>query len=312
MKKEIHTLKPFEGFKCIGKSCTTNCCIGWQIDIDKKTLKKYKKAKGDFAEKLKSGVDFKNGRFLTCKKNGENRCVFLNDENLCEIIINLGENYLCEVCRKHPRFYNEYKGFIEKGVGLACERAANMLIRSTDDLSICATVNMKKLNAWEREILTWREKFIRLSTDKNLNLKSRIDKIMDEIGVDKEALNRCEFAKIIEGFESINPLWKEKFKDFKFDKCDFINGERYFENILVYFLFRHVPLAADGLDLKSRTLFSVLSVAIIYYDCKLNNDFSADNVVSSASKYSAETEYSDFNVNLLLDRLDEISLQIKD
>ena len=29
-------------FKCIGKDCIDSCCVGWNIEIDKKTFEKYK------------------------------------------------------------------------------------------------------------------------------------------------------------------------------------------------------------------------------------------------------------------------------
>ena len=32
----------YEQFKCISDRCEATCCAGWQIVIDKRTLKKYK------------------------------------------------------------------------------------------------------------------------------------------------------------------------------------------------------------------------------------------------------------------------------
>lgn len=307
MKKDIYTLKPFESFKCIGGECKTNCCIGWQIDIDKKTLKKYKKVKGEFAQKLKNGVDFDGGKFLMTA-NGEKRCVFLNEKNLCEIIINLGENYLCEVCREHPRFYNVYRGFTEYGVGLACERAANLLIRSNDDLSVRPYEDGKKLGEWEKEILSFRFKTIGIATDDKLTIKERLNRIIVQTGIDKGKFYDFDFAPLFKGFESINSKWKETFNNFDLKECEFARGDKYFENLLVYFLYRHLPLSEDRLDLKSRALFAVLSVFAIYHACKKANDFSADGVVICTSAYSAEIEYSEQNLNAALDVLDEISL----
>ena len=44
----MKVLKPFyyDDFKCIGSKCIDNCCSNnWNIDIDEKTYKKYKKLK---------------------------------------------------------------------------------------------------------------------------------------------------------------------------------------------------------------------------------------------------------------------------
>ena len=34
-------------FKCIGGECEDNCCIGWDIDVDKETFKKLHKVKDE-------------------------------------------------------------------------------------------------------------------------------------------------------------------------------------------------------------------------------------------------------------------------
>ena len=46
MVKNIKKRYPryFEEFKCIGGKCEDSCCIGWNIDIDKITFKKYFKS----------------------------------------------------------------------------------------------------------------------------------------------------------------------------------------------------------------------------------------------------------------------------
>ena len=43
-------LKPFyyDYFQCIANKCIDSCCIGWKVDIDKKSYKKYKKVNGEF------------------------------------------------------------------------------------------------------------------------------------------------------------------------------------------------------------------------------------------------------------------------
>ena len=50
----MKVLKPFyyDDFKCIANKCIDSCCIGWQINIDEKTYKKYKKVKGVFGKNL--------------------------------------------------------------------------------------------------------------------------------------------------------------------------------------------------------------------------------------------------------------------
>ena len=54
MKDSIKMIYPeyVENFKCIGGECEDNCCIGWDIDVDKITFKKYHKVKDEPMRKM--------------------------------------------------------------------------------------------------------------------------------------------------------------------------------------------------------------------------------------------------------------------
>lgn len=122
----------YNDFKCIGSKCSDNCCIGWEIDIDKETYNYYKSIKGEFSKKLISSIENEeNPHFIL---NNE-RCPFLNENNLCDIYINLGEDKLCDICTQHPRFYEWFNGLCEKGIGICCEEAGRLLFQNPNKLS---------------------------------------------------------------------------------------------------------------------------------------------------------------------------------
>jgi len=80
----------YKNFECIKGDCRHNCCIGWEIDIDSDTAEFYKGVGGEMGTRLKECVDWKE----TCFILGEGeRCPFLNEKNLCDIIIELGEEH---------------------------------------------------------------------------------------------------------------------------------------------------------------------------------------------------------------------------
>ena len=83
----------FNEFACIGGACEDNCCIGWEVDIDDKSLEVYNSVGGEFGDRLRRYMSNENS--FTLKNN---RCPFLNDKNLCDIFINIGEDKLCTVC----------------------------------------------------------------------------------------------------------------------------------------------------------------------------------------------------------------------
>ena len=41
----------------------------------------------------------------------------------------MGEGYLCDICREHPRFYN-FTSVAEVGIGMSCPEAARVILSS--------------------------------------------------------------------------------------------------------------------------------------------------------------------------------------
>lgn len=119
-------------FQCIGSKCTDNCCIGWEIGIDRETVKKYSAVPGELGERLKKAIQVQEGE-ACFQMNGE-RCPFLNGENLCDLILELGDGALCEICREHPRFYEWFGEWKEAGLGLCCEEAVRLLLSEKQPL----------------------------------------------------------------------------------------------------------------------------------------------------------------------------------
>lgn len=127
----------YRKFKCVAARCRHNCCIGWEIDIDKSTYKKYSAVGGDFGSRLKDGIIIEDGSAHFVLADGE-RCPFLNSNNLCDIIINLGEDFLCEICAAHPRYRNFFDSREEVGLGLCCETAAELILTRAEKTKLVA------------------------------------------------------------------------------------------------------------------------------------------------------------------------------
>ena len=100
-------IKPnfYDAFHCTAAACSDTCCAGWEIDVDPDTVEYYENLEGELGDRLREELcDLPDG--TVCFRLGENeRCPFLDDDNLCELILKLGDDALCEICREHPRFY---------------------------------------------------------------------------------------------------------------------------------------------------------------------------------------------------------------
>ncbi len=122
-------IKPdfFDGFTCLAGGCHDTCCAGWEIDVDEETAALYSAMPGENGERLRrilSGCRNADGTLSLCRE-GE-RCPFLQNDGLCRLIIDAGEEALCDICREHPRFYEWGGGVCEAGLGLCCEEAAEL------------------------------------------------------------------------------------------------------------------------------------------------------------------------------------------
>ena len=117
----------YKNFKCIAGDCRDTCCAGWDVDVDEKSYRFYRKVKGDFGKRLKSVMvpDSEGGCTFTLTE--DNRCPFLNDSNLCDLYIALGEEHLCETCDEFPRFINEYGSLREVGLAPSCITAGEIM-----------------------------------------------------------------------------------------------------------------------------------------------------------------------------------------
>jgi len=118
----------YPGFRCTAGACRHTCCAGWEIDVDPETMKRYREMDGPLGAKLRQRIDpAPEPHFMLSDRE---RCPFLTDQNLCEIILQAGEDALCQICADHPRFRNYWSDRIEMGLGMACEEAARLILTS--------------------------------------------------------------------------------------------------------------------------------------------------------------------------------------
>lgn len=91
-------------------------------------MSKYSTVRGELGKRLKESISEPPPHFIL---EGE-RCPFLNENNLCDIYINLGEACLCDICRLHPRFNEWFGDTVETGLGLCCESAAALIFQNSE------------------------------------------------------------------------------------------------------------------------------------------------------------------------------------
>lgn len=125
----------FDDFECVpGRECPDSCCIRWRVVVDPDTLKRYQKVEGELGKRMAEKIDFQTG-YVT-PHGCENRCEFLNDDNLCDIILELGEDYLSETCHTHPRHEEVYLNVRERSLAMTCPIACRQLLERKEPVQI--------------------------------------------------------------------------------------------------------------------------------------------------------------------------------
>lgn len=125
----------YQQFSCIGSACEDSCCIGWRVDVDQKTYKKYKKTRDEELKPL-IGKKVKRIRSTSSERSyakilmegNSSRCSFLNEDNLCMVQLRLGEDYLSNTCSVYPRNIHEINHKIEKSLTMSCPEAARLAL----------------------------------------------------------------------------------------------------------------------------------------------------------------------------------------
>jgi lysine-N-methylase len=146
-------------------------------------------------------------------------------------------------------------------------------------------------------------------------VEERADAVLTAAEMDIPARSLSEWADIYLELERLEAPWTDRLMELKetdisqTSALDTAEWETAFEQLLVYFLYRQLPFALDDGEYEGRAAFCVLSYRMIRALCHahavLHDGICLDDLVEIARQYSAEIEYSDENVEALLDALFE-------
>ncbi|MGN0447919.1 MAG: flagellin lysine-N-methylase [Acutalibacteraceae bacterium] len=297
----------YNSFKCKAQNCTDNCCIGWEICIDSDTAEFYKTIDGTLGKRLKENITF--GDEPSFILQGE-RCPFLNEKGLCDIISDLGENALCQICRDHPRFFEWYGDIKEGGIGLSCEEGARLILNCGDYLNL----NQSETGEWVDEdfesqvyssLFKKREQLFHLLLS-DVPFSEKSSKMLGlpqgkAFSFDSEIKKALLF---LEETEQVNDLWKKKFsflKDryLKKNPSKLITDEKdekYLCNLTSYFLWRYFMKSAFDGDVKGKIRLALFSAAVIFAIVCLENERDESDWIKASVLFSKQMEYSDENI----------------
>lgn len=305
----------YPDFHCIADQCRHSCCVGWEIDVDEASLVRYRRVSGEIGARLQAALD-DTGNAPHFRLDDQERCPFLNDQGLCDLILHLGESSLCQICADHPRFRNYFSDRTEVGLGLCCEEAARLILSQPDKTTLITLKDSgtsEPLSEEEALVLEQRNVLTAIAQDRSIPMDERAAQLSAICGADSLAEDLPQWASFLLTLERLDKHWADELTllqnaaapDGEFSAEEAIQ----FEQLLVYFLYRHIPGAVDDGDLQGRLAFCLLSWHVICRLYMLHGDHTLSALAEASRLYSSEIEYSDSNLSALLDALDEYTLQ---
>lgn len=143
-RKPIIEPEFYKEFHCIGGQCSFTCCKEWKIAVDPETKKRWRKLSVPETV-LKSGRVPKHAcrssldkaqlsQFVMKKDGGEiiellpnMRCPFLEDTELCRLVLDYGEACLSETCHVFPRETHAFADRTERTLVSCCPEIVDRL-----------------------------------------------------------------------------------------------------------------------------------------------------------------------------------------
>ncbi|MBQ3528586.1 MAG: flagellin lysine-N-methylase [Clostridia bacterium] len=292
----------YKSFKCIADRCRHSCCVGWEIDIDSVTMKKYRTLSDGYGKNILESIEGDEPHFRLCE---DERCTHLDERGLCRIISCFGDEYLCHICRAHPRFYNDTVRGKEAGLGLSCEEAARIILSRDDYDKMIGIDEFCPQDEWECpdtdfDAAVHRERIYSiLSAD--APYPKRLSYICDEFKVSPAALPGEEWCEVLSSLEYLNEEHRRLFFCYSSDLETPEKAEDYLRRALSYFVYRHCSGAGSEEKFRISLGFSLFCERLL---SSMVREYKADTfekICELARVISEEIEYSEDNTESIKD-----------
>ena len=123
----------YHTFQCKANQCHHTCCQKWTIDVDEETAKLYQTLPTPLGEDLRKFMTVDDEGYYFMFSDKQPTCPLLREDGLCRVVLELGEDSLCDTCHMHPRFYKYIEDLELCGVGLSCEESVQKLLATEGD-----------------------------------------------------------------------------------------------------------------------------------------------------------------------------------
>lgn len=291
----------YHTFQSKADRCENTCCQLWTIDIDKVTAERYHTMTGPLGESLRQAitVDDEGSHFVFSK--AQPMCPLLNENGLCKVVLELGEEGLCDTCHMHPRFYKYIEDLELCGVGLSCEASVELLAEDTQSDQIIFTIEDDDSEFSPDERLIIQNIFELLALD--------IDSSYFQYSPNPDVQYYAKLLDLYGTTEPIDEEWTVQINTLSHDIEKLITAVQsyianhdmgLFNKVFQYILYRQIDMLADY------SLESILSYARDGVEYILITSAIEGSPLKQVARWSQQIEYDEDNVELLLQHYDSL------
>ncbi len=284
----------YKDFVCIADACRHSCCIGWEIDIDEDTKKKYEGITDAYGELLRRSIEESDTPHFSLGENG--RCPHLDTKGLCRIISHLGEGYLCEICSEHPRFYHKTARGMEVGIGISCEEACRLVL-SSDGFSQFEEIGTQEGGALPSfDTVSLRKEAYDILSQAALPLEDRMQQIASHFDASDSVLTDEAWQSVLASLEYLHEEHRVLFACYTGAPIALsAEDEAMLSRALAYFIFRHASKAEDWEGFRAAIFLSLFCTRLL---ASLALRFG--DMLEHARILSEELEYSEENTEAIM------------
>lgn len=195
---------------------------------------------------------------------------------------------------------------------MSCEAAAQLILSQTDKMQLVALAEAEEA-LWEEEtqFITMRSRIFATLQDRTKTVDSRIEAVLDYCGIKEDVKTAKQWAQIYRRLERLDTVWDtvldgiEDAKEYQLTVQSEEWLETAFEQLICYFIYRHLADSLDDGRFSARLMFAVQSCRMIKWTAALHynkyGNIDVKTLAEIARIYSTEVEYSTENIEALLD-----------
>lgn len=309
----------FEKFHCIAGACPDSCCQEWDVEVDEQSAGQYRVLEGSLGEILRKNLYEEDGRTYLAFPDGH--CPLQREDGLCRLQAELGEQALCQVCKKFPRLTQDYGSFVELGLEMSCPEAARIILTDGSSRLIRKEIPGGEPCDYDEQAMEvlrrTRPQMIALLTDERYSVPERLalmllygyqvqgeidgaepmefdpERDLETVRKFADGGNPMEVVAFFLGLEILTDRWRERLAHPNAEPVWFEGLTRF----ACYGLYRYYYQAVSDYDLVGRVKMVVISCILAAFLAQNR----LDSQINILQLYSKEIENDAENIDALLD-----------